>query len=252
MIRYNFFATSTINLGDFLNVLPVLSGLHKQLGKYDLIIQDGMSKFNGIKEFLMYQDLFDNVFFASEFNFEEGVIELSCFASEDRIDDVTPIETCRYVNFLNERHNYKVVPDADFIIKYPDYDIEISDTYYVGDRWSHREIDSRRNSNLFNDLENVIRLDYSKPILENCYIIANLKKPLITTFTGVSCLADLLNKDCYVVWDKSFFNPEYSVGETVVWANGKDMQGCFEQHFYLNRNAKLLHYNELINIINKK
>jgi len=50
------YVTGTANLGDFLNSMPVLSGVSKSYGKYSLIIKGSMKKFKGIKEFLMYQD----------------------------------------------------------------------------------------------------------------------------------------------------------------------------------------------------
>ena len=62
----------TANLGDFANSLPVLSGLYKKYGKISLIIQDEMMKFNGIKEFLLAQEMFDIVAFQSEIQSVSG------------------------------------------------------------------------------------------------------------------------------------------------------------------------------------
>ena len=57
----------TANLGDFLNVLPVLSGIYKSTGeKVYLIIRRDMRKFKGIRDLLMYQDIFDDVVFDDE------------------------------------------------------------------------------------------------------------------------------------------------------------------------------------------
>lgn len=254
MNDYCFFITSTSNLGDFLNAMPVLSGIHKKIGKYDLMILDGLEKFNGIKDFLMYQDLFNNVYFSHEYNedlFKNGVIELSCYASEERVDEVTPTETCRYVNFLKERYNFEVESDISFFIKYPQYDIEIKNCYYAGDRWDHKHSDQRRKSNLFADLSDVEFIDYNKTLLENSYIIANLKKPFITNLTGVAVLADLLNTNSYVVWRPEDWLPEYRNGDNVSWDNGKDIINVFEKHFFINRNSKLIHYNDLENILIK-
>lgn len=52
------FVSGTSNLGDFLNAMPVLAGISKDVAKFDLVIKSEMRKFNGIKEFLLYQDLF--------------------------------------------------------------------------------------------------------------------------------------------------------------------------------------------------
>ena len=55
------YLNSTSNLGDFLNAMPVLSGLSKYTGKYDFTVKGEMKKFKGFKEFLLYQDLFTSV-----------------------------------------------------------------------------------------------------------------------------------------------------------------------------------------------
>ena len=57
------YLSGTVCLGDFLNGLTVLAGVSKKYGKYELIIRNGMRQFKGLKEFLMYQDLFTDVVF---------------------------------------------------------------------------------------------------------------------------------------------------------------------------------------------
>jgi len=57
------YCVGTSNLGDFLNGLPVLSGMQKKFGKFDLLIKKEMSKFKGIIEFLEYQDIFNKIEF---------------------------------------------------------------------------------------------------------------------------------------------------------------------------------------------
>ena len=44
------YLSCTSNLGDFLNSLPVLSGIYNSYGKIDFAIKRDMRKFNGIKE----------------------------------------------------------------------------------------------------------------------------------------------------------------------------------------------------------
>jgi hypothetical protein len=58
-------------------------------------------------------------------------------------------------------------------------------------------------------------------------------------------IADLLNKECYVVWKAEDWKPEFRVGDNISWDNGKDINKIFEKHFYLNRKAKLVHANDL-------
>ena len=118
MSQYTFFIAGTTNLGDFLNVVPVLSGLNKQFGKYELVIISNMRKFNGIREFLQYQDLFTNVAFHDEVDFtNKQVVELSCSVNETRLTPDRPTETCRYVNFVKEKYNFDVLVDDDYVLK---------------------------------------------------------------------------------------------------------------------------------------
>jgi hypothetical protein len=58
-------------------------------------------------------------------------------------------------------------------------------------------------------------------------------------------IADLLNKECLVVWKAEDWKPEYRVGDNIQWDNGKDINKIFEKHFYLNRKAKLVHAKDL-------
>jgi hypothetical protein len=245
------FASGTGNLGDFLNGLPVLSGLNKKIGKYTLMIREQMRKFKGIQEFLMYQDIFEDVVF-----FDEEVhrnIQCYVFASwnpyvplrKDRNNPNRPTETCLYENFLKQFGGLEFEVDDDFIVKTPNYDIEIKDEYYVGDRWNGVDIDVRRETQILSYLKDFNFIDFNRPLLENAYIIKNLKKPFITNFTGVGMLADLCNVTIYCVWKPEDWKPEFRNGNDVNWDDGKNIQQVFEKHFYLNRKAKLVHANDL-------
>jgi hypothetical protein len=235
----------TSNLGDFLNAMPVLSGLSKELGKFDFIIKGEMKKFNGIKEFLMYQDLFSSVEFDNEIFLYGDFIQLSSWTREDKEDPNRPIETCRYENWINDHYRILFQVDDDFIVKTPEYDIEVKDAYYVGDRWAVGNIDDRRETHVLSHLTNCEFIDFNRPMLENAYIIKNLKKPFITNFTGVGMLADLCNVPLYCVWKAEDWKPEFRSGDNVSWDGGKDIQKVFEKHFYLNRKGKLVHANDL-------
>lgn len=235
----------TSNLGDFLNAMPVLSGLSKEIGKFDFIIKGEMRKFNGLKEFLMYQDLFSSVEFDDEVFLYGQFIQLSSWTREDKEDVNRPIETCRYENWINDNYRILFQVDDDFIVKTPEYDIEVKDTYYVGDRWAVGNIDDRRETHVLSHLTNCEFIDFNRPMLENAYIIKNLKKPFITNFTGVGMLADLCNVPLYCVWKAEDWKPEFRNGDDVNWDGGKDIQKVFEKHFYLNRKAKLVHAKDL-------
>jgi len=240
------YLSGTANLGDFLNGLPVMSGISKAYGKYELTIRKEMKKFKGIKEFLMYQDLFTDVNFADDVFMYGSIFQMSSWPiREDKNDTNRPIETCRYENYMKDNYDMKFEVDDNFIVKTPDYDITVKDAYYVGDRWAVGEIDTRRETHILSHLTDCEFIDFDRTMLENAYIIKNLTKPFITNFTGVGMLADLLNKELYCVWKAEDWKPEHRVGNDVSWDNGKNIDQVFEKHFYLNRKAKLIHASKL-------
>ncbi len=246
----------TANLGDFVQSLPVISGIVKENGKVTFIIRHEMKKFNGIKQFLMYQDLFDEVCFDDEVQHLNGqqAIILSSWTREDKNHPDRPIETCRYENWMRDRFpQIKFEVDDSFVLKFPDYFYKLDENkYVVGDRWNGPEIDTRRKTNVLSFLEDESKfffLDYNKTLLENCYIIASSNKPFITNFTGIGMIGDLLNKECFVVWSAEDWNPEFRKGNDVIWDNGKNIEKVFEKHFYLSRKAKLVHKTDLKNLL---
>jgi hypothetical protein len=243
------YLNGTANLGDFLNGLPVLSGISNSYGKFDLIIKHEMKKFKGLKELLVYQDIFSSVEFDDDLFFS-GVIQMSSWPiREDKNNLWRPIETCRYENFMKDNHRMKFEVDDNFTIKTPEYDISVKNAYYVGDRWSIGDIDNRRETHVLSHLKDCEFIDFDRPMLENAYIIKNLKKPFITNFTGVGMLADLCNVPLYCVWKAEDWKPEFRVGDDVSWDDGKDINKVFEKHFYLNRKAKLVHAKDLESLL---
>ena len=240
------YLNGTANLGDFLNGLPVMSGISKTYGKFELTIKKEMRKFKGIKEFLMYQDLFTDVSFDDEVFMYGDIIKMSSWPiREDKNNPDRPIETCRYENYMKDNYTMQFDVDDDFTVETPEYDIDVKDSYYVGDRWAVGEIDTRRETHILSHLTNCEFIDFDRTMLENAYIIKNLTKPFITNFTGVGMLADLLNKKLYCVWKAEDWKPEHRVGNDVSWDNGKNINQVFEKHFYLNRKAKLIHASKL-------
>jgi len=249
----NIYLNCTSNLGDFVQSLPVLSGIAKKYGLINFYILGKMRKFFGIKEFLMYQGIFNCV----EYDDEEvrvtpPVLVMSSWTREDKNDPNRPIETCRYENWMKDRYQLQFDVDDNFVIKYPKCNIEIKDTYYVGDRWNGPEMDERREVNVLSYLNNYEFLDYKKhDILTNCYIIKESKLPFITNFTGIGMIADLLKKECYVVWKAEDWKEEFRRGTDISWDNGKNINKIFEKHFYLNRQARLVHANDLSILLQK-
>ena len=243
------YLNGTANLGDFLNGLPVLSGISKSYGKFDLIIKHEMKKFKGLKEFLLYQDIFTSVEFDDELFFTGATHMSSWPIREDKNNLWRPIETCRYENFMKDVNHMMFEVDDDFTVKTPEYDIDVKNAYYVGDRWSVGDIDSRRETHVLSHLKDCEFIDFDKPMLENAYIIKNLKKPFITNFTGVGMLADLCDVPLYCVWKAEDWKPEFRVGDDVSWDDGKNIDKVFEKHFYLNRKSKLVHAKDLESLL---
>ena len=245
------YLSGTANLGDFLNGLPVMSGISKTYGKYELTIRREMEKFKGIKEFLMYQDLFTDVNFDDEVFMYGDVTHMSSWPiREDKNDRYRPTETCRYENFMKDKYGMEFDVDDDFTVETPEYDITVKDTYYVGDRWAVGDIDDRRETHILSHLKDFEFIDYDRPMLENAYILKNLKKPFITNFTGIGMLADLCDIPLYCVWKAEDWKPEFRVGDNdVSWDNGKNIQQVFEKHFYQGALSKLVHAKELESLL---
>ena len=222
----------TINLGDFLNAFPVLSGLSKYNNeKIDLVVRGEMKRFNGFKEFIEHQDCINRVTFDDDYiiiNFEG--IQLSSITREDKENNHRPTETCRYENWVNDNYRMLFEVDDEFTLQVPELSIPIKDGCYVADRWSGPLIDGRRASGSLSHLANVNFLEYNNTLTENAYIIKNCTKPFISAFTGTAVLADLLNVNQIVLW----------TDDLRMWDN-KPIEQSFQKHFYGNRNSKLMY-----------
>ena len=234
----------TANLGDFCNALPVISGISKYVNeKIDIIIRPEMRKFNGIKEFLLYQPMFNSVEFADEVFTYGDIMKLSSWTRMDQENENRPIETCRYENWVNDNYRMLFEVDDDFEIQVEPMPFTLSDIMsktVIGDRWNHETIDTRRNTNIVEhgvkpDPLKVIYLDYSKPIMENLNIIKNNPNPFITTFTGIGIIADLMNKETIVCWDEDMRE----------W-DGHPVEFDFIRHYYGNRKSKLVYVKDLV------
>jgi len=221
----------TANLGDFMNGMPVISGIVNSYGKVHLVIRKEMRKFTGIIEFLMYQDLFTDVSFDDDVILYGDYVNLSSWTREDRNDPNRPVETCRYENWLRDNYKLDFQVDDNFTLKVEDLNIDIDQSKsYCGDRWNGPGIDGRRSTWTLAHLNGLVFLDYNNDLMTNAYIIKNSKKPFISTFTGISGIADLLNKEQIVLW-----------GEDIRDWDNKPIEYSFEKHFYGNRKSKLMY-----------
>ena len=231
----------TANLGDFMNAFPVLSGLAKR-EKIKLVIRNEMRKFNGIKEFLMYQDIFDDVSFEDEVFVSGNIVVLSSWTRMDRNDPNRPIETCRYENWLRDEYGLNFEVDDDVEIKVKHIDIPEYHGMIIGDRWSKQQdpnVDSRRYTNVIEngtklDRNKVVYMDYTQSLMHNCNLIKQNPHPFITTFTGIGIIADLMNKETIVGWDE----------DMRTW-DGHPVEFDFARHYYGNRKSRLVHVKDI-------
>lgn len=233
-------AHGTSNLGDFFNSLPVLSGISKKYGKYILVIQNDMVRFNGIIELLKAQDIFLDVFFENNFNNLNGdiIVPFNSWVREEQTFPIRPIETCRYEIRFKEDYNMEFNVDDDFILTVP-Y-IETPDTtgkYILGDRCKKTSYDDRRKFNLIPGSKyekDGFYMDYDKSLIWNLNLIKQSKLPFISTITGISIVVDLMNVDQIILYDK----------ELIEWQNRGGIEGTFKRHYYLNRKCILEYIDE--------
>jgi hypothetical protein len=235
----------TANLGDFCNALPVISGISKYVGeKIHLLIRPEMRKFNGIKEFLKYQPMIEEVDFSDDLIVFGDIMTISSWTRMDQEDMNRPIETCRYENWVNDNYRMLFEVDDDFEVQvFPMFIDDLTDKIIIGDRWSSEQdpsVDTRRNTNVIEngvkpDTSKVFYLDYSKPLMYNLNIIKQNPNPFITTFTGIGIISDLMNKETIVGWDE----------DMRIW-DGHPVEFDFARHYYGNRKSKLVHVKDIV------
>lgn len=228
------------NLGDFAHCLPILSGLYKKYGqKLSFSICDRLQRFIGIKELLLQQEMFEEVWFFHERKFNQMNYIIIDDAGDEHGNPNSPISVRRHVNFLKHMYQLDIESDDDFELQIPKLDIEYhNDKLIIGDRWSPKDapdVDDRRYSNLIEAAqiipeEKAYYLDYKKDLVYNCSLIKHNSNPFVTTFTGIGILADLMKKDCYILWDEDMRNWQD-------WGVEQD----YKLHYYQDRKSKLVY-----------
>jgi hypothetical protein len=130
---------NTGTIGDFASIWPTLSGLSKIYGPLDLTLPNCyLKQFNGIKEFLEYQDFFNNV------DFDDRDADLDVQAYQQPIHG-GPLPTqphrCHYE--IEKKLNIIFDIDFDLKLKVPHIEIpeEIKNKYIVIDRVKTRLIE---------------------------------------------------------------------------------------------------------------
>lgn len=224
------------NLGDTLNVMPVLSGIFKSTGhKISLVVRDKMKMFVGFREFMQMQPCIAALKFESEVTMDDSYQVMSL------VDDFTkhenrPWETVRLEEDFKRRYNVDFQVDDHFDFRVDDNVDDVPSGYLIGDRMTHPQMDQRRKSGVLKDsgkFERCYFLDYTLPLATNAAYLKYTEKPIITTFTGVSTISDLLFKKTVVVWGDDLKD----------WDN-KPIEYSFNKHFYRDRNCKLVYLND--------
>lgn len=239
----------THNLGDFINVMPVFSGLAKACGDtIRLVVSDQHKKIKGFREFFEYQPMFHEVLFRSEvFGMREETYTIVSY-SEEEFKFLTerpnrPIETLRHEKFVRDNYQHLTFEVDDDLILETDETIDLSDwskeLRIVGDRWSS-VIDTRRSWNILKDSghfddEKFHFLDYDQSLMWNASIIKYSNHPFIGTFTGSGMLADLLGVENWCFYDQSMIDPPW---------NGMPIEYSYWKHYYSSRNNHLCHVND--------
>lgn len=236
----------TKNLGDFLNVTPVLSGLAKGLGDtIRLVVADDHKKIKGFREFFEYQPMFHEVLFRSEvLGMDEASYTIVAYSQEE-FKHLTerpnrPIETMRHEKFVRDNYPHLTFDvDDDLILQTPYVDY-LRTTIIVGDRWNS-VVDTRRSWNIlrdsghFNDETKFQFLDYNQSLMDNAVLMRSSDRPFVGTFTGSGMLADLLGVENWCLYDDSMIDPPW---------NGMPIKYSYWKHYYGDRNNHLCHVND--------
>ena len=226
------------NLGDFSHCLPTLSGFYKKYGKFSFGICPRMKRFKGLIDMLMYQGMFTDVFFMDEKPIQNTYIMIDDSGRDDGNTGESLVAR-RFYNFFRQHYpQFEFEFDSEFELQVPWFgDVDYKEnTFIVGDRWSSEDapdVDNRRLSNLikaydkFND-EKYTYLNYNDHLLYNLSLIKFNSNPVLTTFTGIGILSDLMKKETIVLWDD----------DMRMW-QGKPVTDDYRLHYWTNRNSKL-------------
>lgn len=222
------------NVGDTLAVLPVLSGITKATGhKISLVVRDKMQMFKGFKQLMQLQPCIAALKFESEVKLDDTYQTMSLVDNFTQ-HPIRPWETVRLEEDFKKRYNIDFEVDDDFELNILEVVPGVR-KFIVGDRMSSPEMDQRRQFKVLEKsgkfpIEKCHYLDYNQSMLINAAYIKQTTKPIFTTFTGISTIADLLKKETVVLWGDDIRN----------WDN-KPIEYSFNKHFYRDRNCKLMY-----------
>lgn len=227
------------HLGDFFNIFPVVSGIHKMYNeKLDFTIPvDFNDKFPTLREFLEHQPMFNSVAFSNERNYQG--IQIHGFRRKIDKPYVMPRpgETYRAQKNAELDNKMTIVVDDDFEFVVPELNLDWDTSKdLVGERSHHSRRHQRKEyflgpSGHFNDC---LFLDYNDSILINAWKVKKCQGVFVSTFTGISVMADLMKKNHVVAWDQE------SVDDCLLDSPDWTVEKMFNRHYYGNRKAQLI------------
>lgn len=233
MIRI--FMTMSGNVGDTLNVMPLLSGIFKSTGhKISLVVRDKMKMFAGFREFMQLQDCIAALKFESEVTLDDTYQRLGLVENFTQ-HETRPWETVRLEEYFRKHYRFDFEVDDNFTFSVDNNVTNVPSEFLVGDRMLHTNMDQRRKFNVLESsgkfpVDKCHFLDYNLPMATIAAYIKHTQKPIFTTFTGISQIADLLNKETIVLWGDDIRN----------WDN-KPIEYSYNKHFYRDRKSKLMY-----------
>jgi hypothetical protein len=208
------------------------------------IICDRLQRFNGLKELLLAQDMFEKVSFVHEIQEPVRAVLIDDTGREDGYGQ-DPIVCHKYYNFIKDTNQIDFRIDSEFELQVPKLDIDFhQDKFLVGDRWSAKDapdVDTRKGSNVLEDSgildkDKVLYLDYTKDLVYNCSLIKYNTKPFLSTVTGIAILADMMNREVVVLWDDEYEK---------IWPgiSGETVDKIYDLHHYKNRKVRMEYLN---------
>jgi hypothetical protein len=198
---------------------------------------DFNEKFPTLREFLEHQPMFNSVAFSNERDYQGIQIHAFRRKIEKPYDMSMPGETYRAQQNAELDNNIGIIVDNNFEFVVPELNLDwdISKDL-VGERSHHSRRHQRKEyflgpSGHFN---NCLFLDYKDSILINAWKVKKCQGVFISTFTGISIMADLMKKNHVVAWDQE------SVDDCLLDGQNCTVEKMFNRHYYEDRNAQLI------------
>lgn len=228
------------HLGDFFNILPVVGGVYKMNNKepIDFVIPvEFNEKFPSLREFLLHQPMFKSVSFSNETQYQGLLIHGYRLKFDKPYPMAIPGETYRAKRNVETDYRIEIKVDEDFELIVPDLNLDFDTTKnLVGERSQHSRRHQRKEyflkpSGYFDDC---LFLDYNDSMTVNAWKIKNCQGVFISTFTGISVMADLMKKRHVVAWDQE------SVDDCLLDGTSWTVEKMYDRHYFRDRKGQLL------------